>query len=125
MASPCCLLLCAVRRCSGVKKCAAKADGQNNGNNRQYRNKIVCVGCTARTLFPSIIRYSVVCLGYAVPVSIHYRLCLVTARTKVPQNGRLATFSKRTDFWCAFSWSISYKNIQFDVLLTLYHYVSQ
>jgi len=25
-------------------------DGQNNGNTRQYRNKIVCVCCTERTL---------------------------------------------------------------------------
>jgi len=30
-------------------------DGQNNGNTRQYRNKIVSVGCTERTLVVSFV----------------------------------------------------------------------
>ena len=60
-----------------------------------------------------IFRYSFVCLPCAVPVSMHYRLCLITVLTKVLQNGRRVRFSKRTDFWCAFSWSISNKNSQF------------
>ena len=33
---------------------------KNNGNNRQYRNKIVCVGCTERTLAVSIFGYYLV-----------------------------------------------------------------
>ena len=39
------------------------------------------------------------CLCCVVPVSVHYRLCLVTVFMKVPQNGRLIRFSKRTDCW--------------------------
>jgi hypothetical protein len=46
------------------------------------------------------------CLRCVVPVSIHYRFCLVTVRTKELQNWRLVRFSKLTDFWCAFRWSI-------------------
>jgi hypothetical protein len=60
-----------------------------------------------------IFRYSFVCLRYAVPVSMHFRLCLVTARMKAPQNGKLVRFSERTEFWCAFSWRICNKNGQF------------
>ena len=41
-----------------------------------------------------------------VPVSMHYGICLVTVHMKVPQNGRLVALSKRTDCWCAFSWSV-------------------
>jgi hypothetical protein len=41
-----------------------------------------------------------------VPLSVHYRLCLVTVRVKVLQNGRVVRFSKRTDCWRAFSCSI-------------------
>ena len=59
----------------------------NNGNTRQYRNIIVCVGCTDRMLF--------FCLCCIVPVSMHYRLYLVTLCMKVLQNGRLLSFSKR------------------------------
>jgi len=61
----------------------------NNENARQYRNKIVCVGCTDRMLF--------FCLCSIVPVSMHYRLYLVTVCMKVLQNGRLLRFSKRSD----------------------------
>ena len=45
-------------------------DGQNNGSNRQYRNKTVSLGCTERTLVVSIFRYSFVCLRCVVPVSM-------------------------------------------------------
>jgi len=31
---------------------------------------------------------------------MHDRLCLVTVRMKVLQNGKLVRFSKRTDCWC-------------------------
>ena len=68
--------------------------GQNNGNTRYYRNKTVCVGCTERTLVVSIYHYSFVCLRLVVPVSLHYRLCVVTVRMNVLQNGRLLRFSE-------------------------------
>ena len=64
----------------------------NNGNTRHYRNKTVCVGCTKRTLVVSF-----VCLCCVVPLSMHYRLCLVTVCVKILQNGTLLRFSKRTD----------------------------
>ena len=60
-------------------------------------------GCTERTLVVSIFLYSFVCLRRVVPVSVHYRLCLVTIRTKVLQNGGLVRFSKKTNCWCTFS----------------------
>jgi hypothetical protein len=41
----------------------------------------------------SIFRYSFVCLHCVVPVSLHYRLCLVTVCMKVVQSGRLVRFS--------------------------------
>jgi len=77
----------------------------NNGNTRQYRNTIVCVGCTERMLF--------FCLCCVVPVSMHYRLYLVTVCMKVLQNGRLIRCSKRSDCWCTFSWSICNQNGHF------------
>jgi hypothetical protein len=85
---------------------ASKGDGRNNGNNTQYRKKTVCVGSTERTVVVSIVHYFLVCLCCVVPVSTHYRLCLVTVRMKIPQNGRLVRFSRRTDCWCTFSLSI-------------------
>jgi len=69
--------------------------GQNNGNTTYCRNKTGCVGCTERTLVVSIYHYSFVCLRHVVQVSIHYRLCIVTVRMKVLQNGRLVRFSER------------------------------
>ena len=77
----------------------------NNGNTRQYRNKIVCVGCTDRMLF--------FCLCSIVPVSVHYRLYLVTVSMEVLQNGRLLRFSKRSHCWCTFSWNICNQNGHF------------
>jgi hypothetical protein len=44
------------------------------------------------------------------PVSIHCRLCLITFRLKVLQNGRFVMFSKRADCWCALSWIICNQN---------------
>ena len=41
--------------------------------------------------------YSFVCLCCIVPLSMHYRLYLVTVCMKVMQNGRLLRFSKRSD----------------------------
>jgi len=74
-------------------------DGQNtsSGNTRQYKNKIVCVGCTVRSLFVSIFYYSFVCLCCVVPVSMHYRFCLVRVQVKLLPNGRLVRFSMGTD----------------------------
>jgi len=88
-------------------------DGQNNGTTRHYKNKIVYIGCPVRILvvsfvillFVCIFRYSFICLCCVVPVSMHYRLCLVTVRVNALQNGRLVRFWKRTDCWCEFSWS--------------------
>jgi hypothetical protein len=77
-----------------------------NGNTFQYRNKTGCVGCTDRILTVSTVHYCFVCLCCVVPVSVRYRLCLVTVCMKLPQNRRLARFTKRTHCWCAFSWSI-------------------
>jgi hypothetical protein len=54
----------------------------------------------------STFRYSFVCLHCVVPVSVHYRLCLVTVCVKVLQNGRLVIFSKLTDCRCVFSCSV-------------------
>jgi len=48
-----------------------------------------------------------------VPMSMHYILCLVTVCMKVLQKGRLFRFSKRTDCWCVFSWSICNQNSHF------------
>ena len=78
---------------------------QNNENTKQYTNKTVCVGCTERTsvVFSIILLFYLCCL---VPLSVHYRLCLITVCVKVLQNGRLVRFSRRTDCWCAFRWSI-------------------
>ena len=73
---------------------------KNNGNTRQNRNKTVCVGYTERTLVISFIILLFVCLCCVVPVSMDYRLYLVTVCMKVLQNGRLLRFSKRTDYWC-------------------------
>ena len=52
-----------------------------------------------------IFRYSFVCLHCVVPVSVHYRLCLVTVLTKVVPDRILVRFSVR-DCWCTFSWSV-------------------
>ena len=71
---------------------ANTGDGHNNGNTSQYRNTAVCVGCTERTLLVSIFRSSFVCLRCVVPVSVHYRVCLVTVRMKGLQNGRFLRF---------------------------------
>jgi len=43
------------------------------------------VGCTERTSVVRTFRYYFVCLRCVVPVSMHYRLCLVTVRMKVSQ----------------------------------------
>ena len=82
--------------------------GQKNIN-----KKIVCVGCTERTLVVSILHYYFICLHCVVQVSMHYRLCLITVYIKVLQNGRLVRFSKRTDGWYTFSWSIYNQNVDF------------
>jgi hypothetical protein len=79
---------------------------KNTGNTRQYRNTTVCVGFTERTSVVSIFRWSFVCLRWVVPVSVYYRLCLVTVRMKVLPNGTLVRFSKLTDWWRAFSCNI-------------------
>jgi hypothetical protein len=41
------------------------------------------------------------------------QIVVVTVHLKVLQNERLVRFSKRTDCWCAFSWSISSQNGHF------------
>jgi len=74
----------------------------NNGNTRQYRNKTLC------WLYWKNI--SCIC---AVPVSMHYRLCLVTVCMEVLQNGRLIRLSKKSDCWCTFSWSFCNQNSHF------------
>jgi len=52
-------------------------------NTRQYRNKSVCVSCTERTLVVSFVILLYVCLCCVVPVSMHYRLYLVTVCMKM------------------------------------------
>ena len=83
-------------------------DGQNNGISIPYRNNTVCVGCIERTLVLSIFFF----LHYVVPVAMHYILCSITVHMKVPQNGRLVRFLKRT-VWCMFSWNICNQNGHF------------
>ena len=58
-------------------------------------------------------RYSFVCLHCVVSETMHYRLCLVKTHMKVLQNGKLIRFSKRTDCWCEFSWSLCNQNRHF------------
>ena len=72
----------------------------------------LCVGCTERTLVVSFV-ILFVCLCCVMPVSVQYRLCLVTVHMKVLQNGRLVKLSKRTACWCMFSWSICNQNGHF------------
>ena len=79
---------------------------KGDGNIRQNRNKAVYFGNTESTLVVSIFLYSFVLLPSVVPVSMHYRLSSVAFRMKVLQNGRLVRFWRRTNYWCAFSWSI-------------------
>jgi len=67
---------------------------KKNGNTRQYRNKIVCVGCTESTLVVRIVGHSFVCLRCVMPVSIHYRLCVVTVRIKYCKMGNLSDFQR-------------------------------
>jgi hypothetical protein len=38
-----------------IRKSTCTEDGQTNANTRQYRNKIVCVGCTERTIVVSFV----------------------------------------------------------------------
>jgi len=72
----------------------------------------LCVGSTERTVLVSfVILLFVFCC--VVTVSMHYRLCLVTVCVIVMQNVRLLRFSKRTDCWCMFSWSICNQNSHF------------
>jgi hypothetical protein len=59
--------------------------------------KLFVLVALKKTLFFSIFRYSFVCLRCEVPMSVHYRLCSVTVRKKVLQNGRFVRFSKKTD----------------------------
>ena len=55
------------------------------------------IGIKLFVLAALIEHYSFVCLCCIVPVSLHYRLYLVTVCMKVLQNGRLLRFSKRSD----------------------------
>ena len=49
-----------------------------------------------------IFRNSFVCLCCVVPVSVHYRLCLVTVHMKLLQSGRLSDFQRgQTDGACS------------------------
>jgi len=50
-------------------------------------------------------------------MSMHYRLCLVTVRMKGLQNGRLVRFSKRTNIFCVFSWSVCNQRGHFTVCI--------
>jgi hypothetical protein len=74
---------------------------------------MVRVGCTERTLAVSTFIYSFACLRCVMLVSMHYRLCQLTIRMEVLQNERLATFLKRTDCWCMFSWTTCNQNNHF------------
>ena len=74
---------------------------------------IICLDWLYWKNIRRIFLFYFVCLWCLVPVSMHYKLCLVTVCMKVMQNGRLLRFSKRTDCWCAFGWSISNQNSHF------------
>jgi hypothetical protein len=55
----------------------------------------------------STFRDTFACLLCVVPVSVHYRLCLVAVCMKVLQNGRLVRFSTLTVSRCLFSCTVS------------------
>ena len=98
--------------CGWVCVCVSvfTGDGQNNGALNSIRInmcwlpwKNICC----------IFLCSVGCLRCVAPVSMHYRLCLVRVRMKVPQNRRLVRFSKRADCWRTFSWRVCNQNGHF------------
>ena len=76
-------------------RCERSPETQNLTNPSELK---LVEGCVKRTLIPystertlgeSIFRYSFVCLSCVVPVSMHYRLCLVRVRMTVLINGRI------------------------------------
>jgi hypothetical protein len=76
---------------------------------RNWGIEFVCVGYTERTSVGNI-ECSSVRLHSVVLVSVHRWLCWVIVHVKESENGRLVRFWKRSDRWCAFSWSICDKN---------------
>ena len=64
--------------------------------------KFVCDGLFSSN-FKLIVHLFTLCSSL---LSVHYRLCSVTVRTKVLRNETLVRFSQRANCWCAFSWSI-------------------
>jgi len=89
----------------------------NNGNTRQYRNKTLSLGRQHWKNISCIFCYSPVCLHCVVPVSMHYRLCLVTVRMKALESGGLVRFLKRTVCWCTYSWCICNRKGHFIVFI--------
>jgi hypothetical protein len=87
--------------------CVCTEDRQNNRNNRHYRNKTVSAALRKIICF---FLYYFVCLLCVVPVSLDCTLRLLTVRMKVLQNGRLFRLLKRSEVWCALSWSICNKH---------------
>jgi hypothetical protein len=71
--------------------------------------KFLCVGYIEITSV-GVTECSSFCLYSVILVSMHWLLRWVTAHVKESENRRLVRFSKRTDRWCAFSWSICDKN---------------
>jgi len=68
------------------------------------------VGCTERTL----IVYFVILLFVLCSVSVSaLKIVFSNSLCEVLQNGIVVRFSKRTDCWCAFSWSICNQNGHF------------
>jgi len=50
---------------------------------------------------------------FCASVNALWTVSLVTDYMKILQNGKLVTFSKGTNCWCAFSWSICNQNRHF------------
>jgi len=64
--------------------------------------RIFVLAALEENFFVNIFCYSFICSRCVGLVPVNYRLCLVIVRTKVLQNRRLVSFSKKTNCWCAF-----------------------
>ena len=106
-----CLSWVAERQLMGIVKLIIYRGWADNGNTGQCRNKTLCwlpwknISC--------VFRYSFVCLCCVVPVSVQYRLCLVTVGMNTAKWKTSQIFKEGRLFGCAFSWSICNQDAHF------------